>query len=136
VIRRLPRRFAGTGRLGEAGAVDPRTEPATIDVTRDQGLSITFADGYTAGFDLLTLRQGCPCATCRTLRDAGEPAWPRPGSPQPLRIVDAALNGAWGLSIAWNDGHGTGIFPFESLRRWSEAGVGFGADSGLSAPEG
>ena len=63
---------------------------------------------------------GCPCAACRSLRDRGEQAWPRPASPQPLRLTDAALHGAWGLQLTWNDGHATGIFPFEALRRWSE----------------
>jgi len=86
-----------------------------------------------ARFDLLTLRLNCPCATCRGLRDRGEEPWPRPGSPTPLAVGDANLHGAWGLVITWNDGHATGIYPFETLRRWSE-GEGqraFGPDSGL-----
>jgi DUF971 family protein len=49
----------------------------------------------------------------------------------PLRIESARLHGAWGLVVAWNDGHATGIFPFESLRRWDEGGGPFGPDSGL-----
>jgi DUF971 family protein len=124
--------------------VDDRYEPATIDVDRAEAVTITFADGYVARFDLRGLREECPCATCRNLRDRGEPAWPRPGSPTPLRIDDAELHGAWGLKITWNDGHATGIFPFDSLRRWHESsesaegaeggapgGPGFGPDSGL-----
>ena len=43
---------------------------------------------------------------------------------------------ARGLLIAWNDGHATGIFPFESLRRWDEGGGAFGPDSGLSGATG
>jgi DUF971 family protein len=111
--------------------VDQRSEPATIDVARDEGVTITFQDGYVAEFDLLTLRRGCPCATCRGLRDRNEDPWPRPGSPTPLRVDNAQLHGAWGLVITWNDGHATGIFPFESLRDWHERGVAFGPDSGL-----
>jgi DUF971 family protein len=99
-----------------------RDEPAKIDVERDAGVTVTYTDGYVASFDLETLRGGCPCATCRGLRDRGEEAWPRPGSPTPLRIEDARLHGAWGLAVTWNDGHSTGIFPFELLRRWHEAG--------------
>jgi ATP-binding protein involved in chromosome partitioning len=111
--------------------VDERYEPKTIDVTKDKGVTITFFDGHVARFDLMTLRLGCPCAACRGLRDRGEPTWPRPGSPMPLRIESASLHGAWGLLIAWNDGHATGIFPFESLRRWHEGRTAFGPDSGL-----
>jgi prepilin-type processing-associated H-X9-DG protein len=111
--------------------VDERYEPETIDVARDEGVMITYVDGHVARFDLPTLRAACPCALCRRLRDEGEAAWPRPESPTPLRIENAELHGGWGLRIIWNDGHGTGIFPFESLRRWDEGGAAFGPDSGL-----
>jgi DUF971 family protein len=113
--------------------MDERYEPRTIDVDRDEAVTITFHDGHVARFDLLTLRRNCPCATCRGLRDRGEEPWPRPGSPTPLAVDDANLHGAWGLVVTWNDGHATGIFPFETLRRWSDGeGRGpFGPDSGL-----
>lgn len=111
--------------------MDARYEPATIDVAKDEAITITFHDGHVARFDLLTLRRECPCASCRVLRDRGEVVWPRPGSPTPLRVEDARLHGAWGLNISWNDSHSTGIFPFESLRRWHEGGAAFGPDSGL-----
>ncbi len=102
---------------------DDRYQPADIDVVRDERVTLTFVDGYVATFDLPALRLGCPCAGCRALRDRGEPVWPRPGSPTPLRIEQADLHGAWALTITWNDGHATGIFPFEALRRWHESGT-------------
>src|SRR5688572_29744553 len=108
--------------MGQAGAVDDRYEPVSIDVEREKGVTLTYVDGYVVSFDLVTLREGCPCATCRGLRYRGEEVWPRPNSPTPLRIEDARLHGAWGLAITWNDGHDTGIFPFELLRRWHERG--------------
>jgi DUF971 family protein len=117
--------------LEQAVGVDERYEPATIDVARDEGITITFLDWHVARFDLLALRRGSPCAICRGLRDQGEAVWPRPGSPTPLRIENAELHGAWALRISWNDGHSTGVFPFESLRRWHEGGAPFGPDSGL-----
>lgn len=113
---------------------DPN-EPLDVEVSREQGVTVTFADGLVAEFSLMDLRLGCPCATCRSLRERAEDVWPRPGSPTPLRIDDAQLHGAWGLNITWNDGHGTGIFPFESLRRWSEGQAPFGTDSGLGGLE-
>jgi DUF971 family protein len=109
--------------MGQAGVMEDRLEPSQIEVARDESVTVTFGDGYVARFDLLALRHGCPCATCRAQRDQGEAVWPRPGSPQPLRVEDARLHGAWGLAITWNDGHSTGIFPFELLRRWHEAGI-------------
>ena len=35
-------------------------------------------------------------------------------------ILNAELVGHWGISFAWSDGHGTGIFPFDSLREWCD----------------
>ena len=113
--------------------VDDRFQPLDVVVTRDEGVMITFADGHIAAFNLVDLRLGCPCATCRSLRDRGEDTRPDPGSPTPLRIEDAELHGAWGLNITWNDGHRTGIFPFDALRRWSDGGRAFGPDSGLGS---
>lgn len=100
--------------------VDERYEVSAIDVAREEGVTVTFVDGHVARFDLVTLRQSCPCAECRGLRDQGKAVWPRQASPTPLRIEDAEFHGAWGLHITWNDGHATGIFPFEALRRWHE----------------
>lgn len=97
-------------------------------VKRDESVTITFADGHVATFGMVEMRLGCPCATCRSLRDQDQEVWPRPGSPQPLRITDARMHGAWGLNLTWNDGHATGIFPFEALRLWSENKPGAGSE--------
>ena len=90
--------------------------PVTIDVDRDQGVTLTWADGTTSEFGLEELRQHCPCAECRTRRDRHRSVWPLSSSPQPLRILDAKLVGAWGIGITWNDGHATGIYSWELLR--------------------
>ncbi|MDD9370377.1 MAG: DUF971 domain-containing protein [Acidimicrobiales bacterium] len=116
--------------------MDERYEPELIDVARDEGVTITYHDGHVVHFDLERLRKGCPCAGCRGLRDRGEAAWPRPGSPTPLRIEDAHRHGAWGIVFVWNDRHDTGIFPFDSLRRWADGGDAFAPDSGLGGTPG
>ena len=99
--------------------MDDRFLAANVDVVRDEGITITYEDGYVATFDLMDLRLSCPCANCRGLRQQGEESWPLPNSPKPLRIDDAELHGAWGVRIRWNDGHETGIYPFETLRERS-----------------
>ncbi len=111
--------------------MDGRSEPIDVDVKREAGISITFADGHVAHFHLAELRLNCPCAYCRSLRDRDEKVWPRPNSPMPLRMDGAELHGAWGLKITWNDSHATGIYPFEELRRWSEGRADSGPNSGL-----
>jgi DUF971 family protein len=91
-----------------------------IDVERDRGLTVVYEDGRECFFPLEDLRLGCPCASCRAVRDRGERVWPRPGGPATLRIVDAELVGNWGINLTWNDGHATGIFPWDALRSWCE----------------
>jgi DUF971 family protein len=111
--------------------VDERFEPRLIDVAQDEGVTITYHDGHVARFEIERLRKSCPCAQCRSLRDQGDQAWPRPGSPVPLRIEDVHRHGAWGIVITWNDRHDTGIFPFMALRQWDDGGDAFAPDSGL-----
>jgi DUF971 family protein len=89
-----------------------------IDIDRRRSVQLTFDDGAICEFGLEELRRICPCATCRSHRERGEVAWPRPGQSTDLSIDDAELVGAWGLSIRWSDGHATGIYSWDLLREW------------------
>ena len=94
---------------------------SNITVDRDSHVEVTFTDDKVCRFELGDLRRACPCATCRTARERGQPVWPTAGGPtSDLAITDAHLVGAYGLSVTWNDGHSTGIYPFTALRRWCE----------------
>ncbi len=100
--------------------MDDRFEPLDVTVKRDEGITIRFADDHEARYSLIDLRLGCPCADCHMRRAARQDTWPLPDSPLPLAIHDAEFHGGWGLGITWNDGHSTGIFPFQLLREWSD----------------
>lgn len=102
---------------GHAASSPQVVEPSTIDVDREVGMTLTWADGHTVALGLVELRVNCPCAGCHELRRAGQAVWPRPGSPEPLRILDARLVGAFGIGFDWNDGHSTGIYGWDVLRR-------------------
>jgi DUF971 family protein len=90
--------------------------PVAVDVARDEGVTVTWDDGAVASFGLEELRRNCPCAACRELRGAGRPV----AGPGPFRVESAETVGAWGLALVWNDGHSTGIYPWDRLRAWSE----------------
>ena len=90
--------------------------PLDIEIDRERAVTLTWADGAVTRLALADLRAACPCAFCRNQRDAGTPVLVRPG----LRVETAELVGNWGLQIHWNDGHSTGIYPWEVLRRWDE----------------
>jgi len=98
------------------GGPGASSAPDAVDVDRDRAVTLTWADGTTTTVALDDLRQACPCASCRTRREQGHPAWsPTPGA-APLQIADAHLVGNWGLGVTWNDGHRTGIYSWELLR--------------------
>lgn len=84
-------------------------------------LAIAWSDGMETFFPLEKLRRACPCATC-----GGEPdvmgAVIRPTNTYTLRSFDLAgyeFVGGYGLQPHWGDGHSTGIYSFEYLRRLS-----------------
>lgn len=114
------------------GSVSAETDAEDITVKRDEYVEVLFGDGRRCRFDLGELRRNCPCAECRTTRDAGGRPGPHPKSIIPLRIEGAELVGAWGIGLTWSDGHTTGIYPWETLRHWCErrhdAGPGWRVD--------
>ena len=114
---------------------DNKAAVANIEVEKTESVTVTFGNGEVAVFELEDLRRACPCAGCRSRREQGLTVWPLPGNPVPLEITDAALHGAWALTVTWNDGHSAGKFPFTSLRRWYDGETSYLPDSGLSGSE-
>lgn len=106
--------------------MDPTTTPLDIQIDREQAVSIVFEDGGECVFPVPALRAACPCAGCRGMRERGDTAWPRPGASAAIAVRSAELNGAWGLTIDWSDGHSTGIYSWEALRRWWDRGLAGG----------
>ena len=81
-------------------------------------LSITWSDGHISLHDLSQLRRLCPCAECK-----GE--WGLPGTMTATRelsadqteLVDLRPVGRYGLTPVWGDGHSTGIYTYDYLRK-------------------
>jgi ATP-binding protein involved in chromosome partitioning len=94
------------------------TIPVPYAITRrDDGLLIEWDQaGHQALYPARHLRLACPCAACveeMTGRPLLDPGTVRPD----IRPVSVALVGGYGLRVQWSDGHGTGIYTFERLRR-------------------
>jgi DUF971 family protein len=92
--------------------------PTDVELDREAGVTLHWADGTESHFGLEELRRNCPCAECRGLREQGRVVGPNPRSLLKLTALDAELVGGWGLTIRWSDGHSTGIFAWSLLRAW------------------
>lgn len=86
-------------------------------ITRqDDGILIEWDQaGHTGFFAARPLRLACPCAGC-VEEMTGRPLLDPAAVPEGVRPVQLALVGAYGLRVAWSDGHGTGIYTFAALR--------------------
>jgi DUF971 family protein len=98
------------------------TQASSVDLEMDM-LVVVWADAHASRFSLVELRRKCLCAQCRELRSRGKAIWPQPGAPEQLEVMGAELIGAWGLSVRWNDGHETGVYPWGTLREWCPCGL-------------
>jgi DUF971 family protein len=102
--------------------------PAKVRVkqTEGTGVEIDWRDGHRSSWNFAWLRNACPCATCNEERTKSgrEPgtAKPMPGGPlvlyqAPPRPVEVAKVGNYAVRFKWNDGHESGIYSWDYLRR-------------------
>jgi ATP-binding protein involved in chromosome partitioning len=84
---------------------------------RDDGILIEWDQaGHQGFFPARALRLACPCAGC-VEEMSGRPLLEASSIGAEIRPVSLALVGAYGLRVQWSDGHSTGIYTFEQLRR-------------------
>ncbi|MBI4373958.1 MAG: DUF971 domain-containing protein [Deltaproteobacteria bacterium] len=101
-------------------------DPKSISLSQEpKGIVIEWTDGQKGTYPFSLLRRSCPCALCK-----GEKI---PFAPDPLilpsfpNLPSAALEvkemfkvGNYAIGFRWGDGHDTGIYTFEYLRRLIE----------------
>ena len=96
-----------------SGPSGPR--PRRITPFPNGEIGIVWNDDHQSFYESHALRCACSCATCvdemsgrKVLRDETIPRDIKPSKIHPV--------GNYGISIAWSDGHDTGIYTFERLR--------------------
>ena len=82
------------------------------------GIAIDWSDGYRSEHSHKLLRQKCPCARCKAVREDEDPLRVLPSEVffENLKVVNIQPVGRYAVRLTWNDGHKTGIYPFELLR--------------------
>lgn len=104
------------------------TEPARVRVhkTEGTGMEIEWKDGHHSHWSFTWLRAACPCATCYEEReqDHRQPGEPRKKAAELLPLYEPPPRpalvspvGRYAISFHWNDGHTSGIYSWDYLRR-------------------
>ena len=101
--------------------------PTALERMNDGRLQINWSDATARAYTIKQLREACPCATCREKRNATESkAAPlfeilKPEEARPLTLVGMKPVGNYAYSLAFSDGHDTGIFTFVLLRELGQS---------------
>jgi DUF971 family protein len=101
------------------------TQPTDLQIVEDNALLIKWSDGQQRRYSFRELRDACPCATCREKR-TGEQPTPTllpvisAADIEPLRIEGMKPVGNYAYTIAFSDGHDTGIFSLDLLQQLGE----------------
>lgn len=83
-------------------------------------LAVRFIGGTEIYLPLRYLRANCPCAACQQKRETHvNGVMCKEDSSVPLSSVD--LVGGYAVRLAWRDGHTSGIYSFEFLRKLEES---------------
>lgn len=85
-------------------------------------LALAFNDGVELYLPLDMLRRACPCAACQGEPDAlGRVLRPVTQiGPRGFELLKTERVGGYAIQLHWADGHSTGIYSFDYLRRLSE----------------
>lgn len=88
-----------------------------------QELAIKWDNGGESFVSLETLRRHCPCAGCKGEVDIMGNVYRGPELPlsaASFQLVRIAHVGTYAIQPAWADGHSSGIYSFDYLKRVSE----------------
>jgi DUF971 family protein len=87
-------------------------------------LAMKWADGTEHFIALEKLRRACPCAGCKGEVDILGNLYKnpeKPFAPNSFELVKLTSVGGYAIQPVWADGHNTGIYSFEYLRRVAAA---------------
>jgi len=93
-------------------------EPLKIIEESDSEITIEWSNGVETRYSAPQLRRSCPCASCVN-EWTGEKMLRDESVPDELKFGHISIVGRYALNFHFSDGHDTGIFSFEFLRKLS-----------------
>ena len=98
--------------------------PKQIKISEKTHLHIKWNDDSESKIDLKYLRNECPCANCKgetVLLKTYRPAKKVSDNPDIYKIKNIQAVGGYAIQISWKDGHDTGIFSWEYLKKLEDS---------------
>ena len=100
-----------------------KTTPTRFHQIDGRTLGIEWGDGARHSLVVREMRLLCPCAGCVS-EVTGKRILDPAQVPDDVYPASIAPGGNYGIRIQWSDGHDTGIYTYEVLRRWGEEAEG------------
>jgi len=88
-----------------------------------QELAVKWRDGSESFIPLETLRRACPCAGCKGEVDVLghlHKGPEQPLTPPAFQLRGLTRVGRYAIQPVWGDGHATGLYSFDYLRKIAE----------------
>ncbi len=98
---------------------DPPTNIRALQ--SQQILEVSWPEGCVDRFPYHQLRSECPCAACRNEWTGERMLDPKSIRPD-LKLEGMENIGTYAIQLAWNDGHSSGLFTWETLRAIGQPG--------------
>ena len=102
----------------------PVNDPEHIAISKSKGIEIDWQNGHHSSYGVGYLRDECPCATCTGAHgtvpqktDYAAPKTPFQMYKPALKMLNVEPVGNYAIKIYWSDGHSTGIYSYDHLRK-------------------
>ena len=98
--------------------------PTRLKLDKTKQLDIDWADGTHSVYPVAYLRKSCPCAGCKTDRQAQKKSRLHVLGKHvdgPITVVSAEPIGNYAIKLHWSDQHASGIYSYAYLREIAPA---------------
>ncbi len=88
-------------------------------------LAVKWEDGSESYIPMEKLRRACPCAGCKGVSDIMGNLYKGPEqalTPTAFQLKSITMVGTYAVQPVWADGHASGLYTFDYLKRVAEAG--------------
>ncbi len=110
-----------------------QTTPTALRKKGGERFTVVWADGHESAYPARYLRGRCPCAQCVSETTGVRMVFEEHVNPD-VAIAASRTVGQYALHFDWSDGHTTGIYSFDYLRRICPCAACAAIAAGMARP--